>query len=115
MCTPTNGTWRKRSDRCAHCFIWIWNIWDRWDVYVAMANQKVSTKFYLQDEETIDFLAAHIDKLDASLAKRGYQMHSELIQKEHPEKETAVIEEILKENRNVMSTGVAAYSFDMKA
>lgn len=85
------------------------------DVYVAMANQKVSTKFYLQDEETIDFLAAHIDKLDASLAKRGYQMHSELIQKEHPEKETAVIEEILKENRNVMSTGVAAYSFDMKA
>ena len=85
------------------------------DVYVAMANQKVNTKFYLQDEETIDFLAAHIDKLDASLAKRGYQMHSELIQKEHPEKETAVIEEILKENRNVMSTGVAAYSFDMKA
>ena len=85
------------------------------DVYVAMANQKVSTKFYLQDEETIDFLAAHIDKLDASLAKRGYQMHSELIQKEHLEKETAVIEEILKENRNVMSTGVAAYSFDMKA
>ena len=85
------------------------------DVYVAMANQKVSTKFYLQDEETIDFLAAHIDKLDASLAKRGHQMHSELIQKEHPEKETAVIEEILKENRNVMSTGVAAYSFDMKA
>ena len=85
------------------------------DVYVAMADQKVSTKFYLQDEETIDFLAAHIDKLDASLAKRGYQMHSELIQKEHPEKETAVIEEILKENRNVMSTGVAAYSFDMKA
>ena len=85
------------------------------DVYVAMANQKVSTKFYLQDEETIDFLAAHIDKLDASLAKRGYQMHSELIQKEYPEKETAVIEEILKENRNVMSTGVAAYSFDMKA
>lgn len=85
------------------------------DVYVAMANQKVNTKFYLQDEETIDFLAAHIDKLDASLAKRGYQMHSELIQKEHPEKETAVIEEILKENRNVMSTGEAAYSFDMKA
>lgn len=85
------------------------------DVYVAMADQKVSTKFYLQDEETIDFLAAHIDKLDARLAKRGYQMHSELIQKEHPEKETAVIEEILKENRNVMSTGVAAYSFDMKA
>ncbi len=85
------------------------------DVYVAMADQKVNTKFYLQDEETIDFLAAHIDKLDASLAKRGYQMHSELIQKEHPEKETAVIEEILKENRNVMSTGVAAYSFDMKA
>jgi len=85
------------------------------DVYVAMQNARVNTKFYLPDEETIDFLAEHIDELNQRLQKRGYQMNSELTTKGNSDKETTVMEEILKENRNVMAVGVGTYSFDLRA
>ena len=42
------------------------------DVYVALENQKVSTNFYLEKEEYMDFLELHMDMLTARLNKRGY-------------------------------------------
>lgn len=42
------------------------------DVYVALENQKVSTNFYLEKEEYLDFLESHMDMLTARLNKRGY-------------------------------------------
>ncbi len=42
------------------------------DVYVALENKKVSTNFYLEKEEYLDFLEAHMDMLTARLNKRGY-------------------------------------------
>ena len=42
------------------------------DVYVALENQKVSTNFYLEKEEYLDFLNAHMDMLTDRLNKRGY-------------------------------------------
>lgn len=44
------------------------------DVYVSMQNQKVGTKFTVGDDETLDFLEAHMDLLTARLEKRGYQI-----------------------------------------
>lgn len=85
------------------------------DVYIALENQKVGTKFYLQDEETIDFLAGHMDELTKRLEKKGYSMKAEMISREKTESPGAVMEEILKQNRNVSKKGIATYSFDVKA
>lgn len=42
------------------------------DVYVALEDKKVSTNFYLEREEYLDFLKEHMDLLTARLNKRGY-------------------------------------------
>lgn len=42
------------------------------DVYVAMQNSKVSTRFFVADDEMLDFLEAHMDLLTDRLRKRGY-------------------------------------------
>lgn len=42
------------------------------DVYVAMQNSKVSTRFFVADDEMLDFLGAHMDLLTDRLRKRGY-------------------------------------------
>lgn len=42
------------------------------DVYVSMESSKVNTKFYVQDEEMLDFLGAHMDILTDRLRERGY-------------------------------------------
>ena len=84
------------------------------DVYVALDGEKVSTKFYLPDEETIDFMAEHMDELSNKLKNRGYQIKSEMLLKDSKEQKNTVIEEILKENRNIMAVGVGSYSFDYR-
>lgn len=42
------------------------------DVYVAMQNSNVSTRFYVADDAMLDFLEAHMDLLTDRLQKRGY-------------------------------------------
>ena len=42
------------------------------DVYVAMQNNNVNTRFYVTDDEMLDFLEAHMDLLTERLQKRGY-------------------------------------------
>ena len=58
------------------------------DVYVAMQNRKVNTHFYLQDDAMIDFIQAHIHLLNERLEQKGYQMQTEVSQKDTPSKVT---------------------------
>lgn len=51
------------------------------DVYVAMQNEVVSTKFYVQDE-ILDFLEEHMDMLTERLEKRGYRCSCEMLTRE---------------------------------
>lgn len=52
------------------------------DVYVAMdtsgSDSRVSTQFYLPDEETLNFLNDHMEELTARLEKRGYNCSARL-------------------------------------
>lgn len=82
------------------------------DVYVAMQQAKVNTKFYLQDEKMLDFIYDNIHILTERLEKRGYQANCEVTLKES-DKKTPVIDEILQENKNSMMIG--KYSFDVRA
>lgn len=83
------------------------------DVYIAMQNQKVNTKFYLKDDEMIDFIQAHIHILNERLAKRGYSMNCEMIAKEQEEQETNILERMTESEKSV--TVLSRYAFDVRA
>ena len=83
------------------------------DVYAAISNgNKVSTKFYLESDEMIDFIAAHIHELDERLEQRGYSINSEV--KKHSD-----ADDKSKTVRSLTDTEVAApiytSSFDLRA
>jgi len=80
------------------------------DVYIAMQNKKVSTKFYLANDRMIDFVAEHIHILNERLQERGYAMSSEFVARK-PDKKP--IDEILEATKNV--SVLASYSFDARA
>lgn len=80
------------------------------DIYVAMQNNNVSTKFYLEREEYITFLAEHIHILNERLEKRGYSMTSEVLLKEQ---ETNVMDEMI--NKDKANTVLSKLSFDVRA
>lgn len=80
------------------------------DVYVAMQQQKVSTQFYLRDDEMIDFISAHMELLSERLQKKGYQMSATISLKDKP---GSVMEEILEDQKENIQIG--QHSFDMRA
>lgn len=85
------------------------------DVYVAMQSERVSTKFYLQEESMIDFLEEHMSILTERLEKRGYQTNAEVVLKENQAQEN-VMEEMLKQDKNVPEAKmIATRSFDVRA
>lgn len=56
------------------------------DVYAAIStNQQVTTKFYLQDDDVLDFIAAHIGQLNQRLEEKGYHIHSEVLKRKEEE------------------------------
>ncbi len=66
------------------------------DVYVSMQMEKVSTKFYVRDDEMLDFLEAHMDLLTSRLEKRGYSMTVQTtVKKPGEEQETSGIGPVL--------------------
>jgi len=85
------------------------------DVYVAMQSERVSTKFYLQEESMIDFLEEHMPILTERLEKRGYQTHAEVVLKEK-QASGSVMDEMLKQDKNIPEAKlIATRSFDVRA
>ena len=82
------------------------------DVYVAMQYEKVSTQFYLQDEEMLDFINEHMDLLTKRLADRGYDMTVTASVRKCAS-ENSCMKELLREHSNIplLSTD----SFDVRA
>lgn len=80
------------------------------DVYVAMQQQKVSTQFYLQDDDMLSFIHDHIGMLNERLEQKGYQMNAQFSVKEKPGN---VMEEIVEDHRENVRIGT--FSFDMRA
>lgn len=81
------------------------------DVYVSMMNEKVNTRFYLQDEEMLDFLMVHMDRLTQRLQKRGYQCSLEMQVRELGEEQKNVIQKLLEQENHVP---MAEYAFDVR-
>lgn len=86
------------------------------DVYVAMQNQNVSTNFYLETDELLDFIHEHIHILDEHLAKRGYSLSAKMMVRDELSKDGKgmdVIEQISKEDPDKMV--LSHYAFDVRA
>ena len=84
------------------------------DVYVAMQNEKVSTKFYVQDDEMLDFLAEHMDILTERLKKRGYDISCEMqLQDKETSgtKQKSVIQRLLEKENHIP---LVQYAFDVR-
>ena len=81
------------------------------DVYVALEDKKVSTNFYLEKEEYLDFMEEHMDLLTARLNKRGYicDMKTTLRNSE----EESMMQTIEKQMTNPMMLSMQA--FDVRA
>ena len=80
------------------------------NVHVSMKEQNVSTKFYLQDDSTLDLIADHIDILNERLNKRGYRMSASF---SHQDENLNVMEEMIKQDKNISI--LSGYSFDARA
>lgn len=81
------------------------------DVYVALENNHVSTNFYLEKEEHLDFLEQHMDMLTARLQKRGYQCDIKTTLRNGEEE--SVMKTIEKQQGNSMLLSMQA--FDVRA
>lgn len=79
------------------------------DVYVQLKENHVGTRFYLPDEEMLDFIAEHIDLLNSRLEQRGYHMNC-AFQTREPGTGNTVMQELI-EARSNRPMG-AEYSFD---
>lgn len=86
------------------------------DVYVAMQNQNVTTNFYLETDELLDFIHEHIYILDEHLAKRGYSLTAKMMVRDElggEGKGMNVMEQIETEDPEKMV--LSHYSFDVRA
>lgn len=86
------------------------------DIYVSLVNKtKLSTHFYLQDDETIDFIEKHIDYLNKRLSDKGYDLSMNVSVKNKPKEATDITEEFFKDDPKAQGSVAVKVSFDVRA
>ncbi|MCR5474572.1 MAG: flagellar hook-length control protein FliK [Lachnospiraceae bacterium] len=87
------------------------------DIYVTMRDHtKVSTNFYLQSEDLLDFMEDHIDMLTKRLAEKGYDTSMRVTKKEKGETIKPMADEFTKdEARADAPVMVSKMRFDVRA
>ncbi len=81
------------------------------DVYVAMQNERVNTKFYVKDDSLLDFLEAHMDILTQRLKKRGYDCSCEMQLRNTESTQESLPVQVLKKDNQMP---LAQYAFDVR-
>ncbi|MCR5591189.1 MAG: flagellar hook-length control protein FliK [Lachnospiraceae bacterium] len=87
------------------------------DIYVSMRDYtKVSTNFYLQSEDMLDFIEAHIDELTKRLTDKGYNTSMKVTKKDPNEPILPIADEFTKDEANAqMPVVVSKMRFDVRA
>lgn len=87
------------------------------DIYVTMQEHtKVSTNFYLQTEELLDFIESHIDELTDRLTAKGYNTSTKVTQRAPGEPITPITDEFTKDEPHANSPVVVSkMRFDVRA
>lgn len=81
------------------------------DVYVTLEQTKVNTKFYVRDDEMLDFLSQHMDILTERLAKRGYDCSFAMTTRGEDKEQTSGIAPVLQQEKGVL---LSQYAFDVR-
>lgn len=83
------------------------------DVYVTLEQSKVNTKFYVRDDEMLDFLEAHMHILTERLQERGYDCSFSMTTRaeEKGKTPTSGIGPILEQEKGMLIT---QYAFDVR-
>ena len=81
------------------------------DVYVAMQDVKVSTKFYVQNDAVLDYLESNMDVLTQRLKKRGYDCNCETTLRTELQHTAQAMAPLLKTESSVP---IARYAFDVR-
>lgn len=81
------------------------------DVYVAMQDVKVSTKFYVQNDAVLDYLESNMDVLTQRLNKRGYDCNCETTLRTELQQTAQAMAPLVKTERSVP---IARYAFDVR-
>lgn len=82
------------------------------DVYVAMQENRVTTRFQVQDDAMLTFLNDHMHILTERLSKKGYEMKCEMSVRNGGEQENPV-EQLLQREKG--SGLMMQYGFDVRA
>ena len=86
------------------------------DIYVSLVNKtKLSTHFYLKDEETIDFIEKHIEYLNKRLSDKGYDLNMNVSVKNKPKEAMDITEEFFKDDPKSQGSVAVKVSFDVRA
>lgn len=80
------------------------------DVYVAMEQGKISTNFYLEDEESLELLENNMDTLTKRLTEKGYRAECNVMLKEQAGN---AMEELIATDKNISI--ISEQSFDVRA
>lgn len=80
------------------------------DVYVAMEQGRITTNFYVEDEESLRLLEKNIDILTAHLNEKGYQAACSVAQMEQA---GSAIKELMASDKNIGI--ISEKSFDVRA
>lgn len=80
------------------------------DVYVTLREAKVNTKFYVADDEILDFIGKHMDLLTQRLQKRGYDCSCSMTLREKKEEEGGLAPLLQQESGVLLSQ----YAFDVR-
>lgn len=83
------------------------------DVYVAMQQGRVNTRFTVKDDEMLDFLQAHMHILNERLEKKGYAMNVEMSVREEGSAEETPIERMMHADKKAVVS--SQYAFDVRA
>ncbi len=81
------------------------------DVYVSMKSSRVTTRFYLRDDEIIGFMEKHLDTLTQRLQKRGYDCSFSMVVRTGVEATKGGLEPVLAQNKGIM---LSHYAFDVR-
>ena len=90
------------------------------DVFVKMQDKNITTDFCLENEETLDFIAEHIDMLSERLERRGYNLNAQMKVKD---RQMSLKEDMLSPsdgaglavNNPSGESATAIYRFDVRA
>ena len=80
------------------------------DVHIDLHHNNIVSKFYLNDENTIDLISSHIPILEQSLLAKGFTLNSEILKRE---KDIDIVEDFIKQDAQAPS--VKRYNFDIRA